>query len=55
MKFVYEWWGSLTEEKQLEIMMDWYPTEVHKDTDIDKMFGDMANEYQLEIYRGENK
>lgn len=51
----YEWWGNLTEEKKFIIMMDWYPEEIEKDTDIDKMFGNMANEYQLEICRGENK
>lgn len=51
----YDWWGNLTEEKRFIIMMDYYPEEVKEDTDIDKMFGDMANEYRLEIYRGENK
>jgi len=51
---VYDWWESLTEQKQFDIMLNWYPTEVHKDTDIDKMFGDMENKYQTEIYLGNN-
>ena len=51
----YDWWESLTEEKQFDIMRVWYPTDVGKDTDINKLFGDMADHYQLEIYRGESK
>ena len=39
--------------KQYEIMLDWYPTEVKEDTDVDKMFGDMPFEYQSEIYEKE--
>lgn len=50
---VYKWWGSLTDMRQYEIMISYYPTEVKEDTDIDKMFGDMPYEYQLEIYEGE--
>ena len=50
---IYKWWKSLTDLKQYEIMLGWYPTEVKEDTDIDKMFGDMPFEYQLEIYEGE--
>ena len=49
---VYDWWESLTEQKQFDIMLNWYPTEVHKDTNIDKMFGDMDHKYQTEIYLG---
>jgi len=51
---VYDWWEGLTEQKQFDIMLAWYPTEVHKDTDIDKMFGDMANTHQTEIYLDNN-
>ena len=55
----YDWWESLTEEEQLKIMTDYYPiditTEVHKDTDIDKMFGDMPDYTQLWIYQRETK
>ena len=52
-EIVYKWWGNLTELRQYEIMLGWYPTEVKEDTDIDKMFGDMPFENQLEIYEGE--
>ena len=52
-EIVYKWWGNLTELRQYEIMLNWYPTEVKEDTDIDKMFGDMPFENQLEIYEGE--
>ena len=50
---VYRWWGNLTDMRQYEIMLDWYPTEVKEDTDIDKFFGDMPFENQLEIYEKE--
>ena len=50
---VYKWWKGLTDLRQYEIMLDWYPTEVKEDTDIDKMFGDMPFKNQLEIYEGE--
>ena len=54
-EIVYKWWGNLTDMRQYEIMLEWYPTEVKEDTDIDKMFGDMPYKYQLEIYEGENE
>lgn len=54
-EIVYKWWKSLTDLRQYEIMLEWYPTEVKEDTDIDKMFGDMPFEYQLEIYEKEVK
>ena len=54
MEKVYKWWESLTEQKQFDIMLDWYPTEVNKDTDIDKMFGDMANTSQTEMWLDNN-
>lgn len=50
---IYKWWKSLTDMRQYEIMLDWYPTEVKEDTDIDKMFGDMPFENQSEIYEKE--
>jgi len=51
---VYDWWDSLTEEEQFKILLDWYPMEITKDTDIDKFFGDMGSERQLHIYKEEN-
>jgi len=51
---VYGWWDSLTEEEQLKVLLDWYPMEITKDTDIDKFFGDMGSERQLNIYKEEN-
>jgi len=51
---VYDWWDSLTEEEQLKVLLDWYPMEITKDTDIDKFFGDMGSERQLHIYKEEN-
>ena len=53
MNKVYDWWESLGEERQLEIMIGYYPNEVQEDTDIDKMFGDMPNSCQIWIYRRE--
>ena len=52
---IYAWWESLTEEEQFEIMLRWYPNAVTKDTDIDKLFGDMALEYKYEVYEKECK
>ena len=51
---VYNWWESLTEQKRFDIIVDRYPAEVHKDTNIDKFFGDMSNGYQIEIYLAHN-
>jgi len=53
MEEVYDWWDSLSEDEQLEIMTSYYPDEVQEDTDIDKMFGDMPNGCQIWIYRRE--
>ncbi len=47
---VYKWWRSLTEQKQFDVMLDWYPGAVNKDTNIDKMFGDMASVSQTEMW-----
>lgn len=55
MEKVYDWWESLTEEKQYEIIIDWYSMEIEEDTDIDKFFGDMPNDKKLEIYDKEVK
>jgi len=51
---VYEWWESLDDEEQFKVMMDWYPMEITKDTDIDKFFGDMGSKKQLHIWKDEN-
>ena len=51
---VYDWWESLTEQEQFDIMIDHYPDEIDKETDIDKMFGDMQWCYQLDVYLTEN-
>jgi len=50
LKECYDWWENLTEEEQLKIMIDFCPTEVKEDTNIDKMFGDMPSDSQLWIY-----
>ena len=50
---IHKWWKSLTDMRQYEIILSWYPTEVKEDTDIDKFFGDMPFENQLEIYEKE--
>ena len=52
---VYDWWDSMTDQEQFDLMLEWYPTEITKDTDIDKLFGDMGWENQLWIYQRENK
>ena len=51
---VYAWWESLTEQKQFDIMLGFYPSAVNKDTNVDKMFGDMPNICQAEIYLDNN-
>ena len=44
---VYDWWESLTEQEQFDIMYDHFP-------DVDKFFGDMVWENQLDVYLTEN-
>ena len=51
---IYDWWDGLTEEEQLNILLDWYPMEITKDTDVNKFFGDIGNNRQLRIYKEEN-
>ena len=51
---VYDWWDDMTEREQSDIMYDHYPDEIDKETDIDKMFGDMEWCYQLDVYLTEN-
>jgi len=51
---VYNWWEGLTEQRQFDIMLGFYPSAVNKDTNIDKMFGDMPNICQTEIYLDNN-
>jgi len=51
----YEWWDSLSEEEQYNLMLDWYPNEFDEDDDGDSFFGDMPNDKQLWIWKRENK
>jgi len=51
----YEWWDSLTEQEQYELMLTWYPTEVKEDTDIEKYWGDLSEDTKWWIYEKENK
>ncbi|MDD2778480.1 MAG: hypothetical protein PHI16_06300 [Methanocellales archaeon] len=52
---VYDWWNSLSEQEQYDLMLDWYPEAIKEDTDIDKFFGDMPDREQLWIYEKEVK
>ena len=47
----YEWWDSLDEQEQYDLMLDWY--HIDEDDDADKFFGDMPNDKQLEIWKEE--
>ena len=51
---VYEWWDSLGEQEQYDLILDWYPNELNEDDDVDSFFGDMPNEKQLWIWKREN-
>ena len=55
MNKVYDWWKSLSEQEQYDLMNDWYPAAIEEDTDIDKFFGDMPDREQLWIYEREVK
>ena len=50
---VYEWWDSLDEQEQYDLMQDWYPNEFREDDDGDSFFGKMPNDKQLWIWRRE--
>ena len=52
---VYAWWDSLTEYKQFWLMMDWFPYQIKEDTNADKFFGDMPDDYKLWIWNREVK
>lgn len=54
MNEVYEWWDSLCEEEQYNLMMDWYPNETTEDDDGDSFFGDLPSETQIWIWKREN-
>jgi len=45
---IYDWWDSLTEKEQLNIMLDWCPTEVDD-------LGNLPNNEQIAIWEKENK
>ena len=51
---VYDWFESLSEQEQFDIMYDHFPDEIDKETDVDKFFGDMVWENQLDVYLTEN-
>ena len=51
---VYDWFESLSEQEQFDIMYDHFPDEIEMETDVDKMFGDMVWENQLDVYLTEN-
>ena len=53
---VYDWWDSLSEEEQHNLMMDWYPNDFTKDKydDADSFFGDLPSSTQLWIWKREN-
>jgi len=52
---VYEWWDSLDEEEQYNLMLDWYPDVFTKDDYADSFFGDLPSSTKLWIYQEENK
>jgi len=56
MDTVYDWWDSLSEEEQHQLMMDWYPNDFTKDKydDADSFFGDLPSSTQVWIWKREN-
>jgi len=52
---IQDWWDELMEKEQFDILLEWYPNEIKKSTDIDKFFGDLPNERQLHIWEEEDK
>jgi len=52
---VYEWWDSLSEEEQYNLMLDWYPNNFnYEECSADDFFGGMPSNMQLWIYKREN-
>ena len=47
---IYDWWDGLIEKEQFNILLDWHPNEINKETDIDKFFGDLPNKRQLHVW-----
>ena len=52
---IYDWWDSLSDEEQYNLMLGWYPNEFTEDDDADDFFGNLANSTQLWIWKRENK
>ena len=55
MNKIYDWWDSMSEQEQYDLMQDWYPNQFKEDDDGDSFFGDMPDGTKLWIYQRENK
>jgi len=51
---VYDWWESLTEQKQYDIISNWCPEDITEESDADDMFGNMLWNEQFRIYKANN-
>ena len=51
---VYDWWESLSEEEQYDIISNWCPEDITKESDADDMFGNMLWSEQFRIYKDNN-
>ena len=51
---VYDWWGSLTEQEQYNIISNWCPEDITEESDADDMFGNMLWNEQFDIYKYNN-
>ena len=50
---VYEWWDSLDEQEQWDIIADYQPENINEDTNPDEEFGNMYTSEQIEIWQRE--
>jgi len=51
---VYNWWESLSEQKQWDIIEDYMPENINKETNPDEEYGNMLWGEQFGIYKDNN-
>ena len=54
MDTVYEWWESLSEQEQWDIIEDYRPEYITEETNPDEEYGNMSWDEQFDIYKEHN-
>lgn len=54
MNKVYDWWETLSEQEQWDIIADYMPENINEETDPNEEYGDMLWDEQFDIYRDNN-